>query len=417
VTTIWDTQRDRLVSLLQRVNESNPFYRSKWAGIDLSAVRTAADFATLPFTSKAELASDQADFPPYGTNLSSPLASYTRLHQTSGTTTGKPLRWLDTPAGWDWVLFSWQSTFSDLGITPADRCYFPFSFGPFLGFWSAFDATVRNGNFVLSGGGTTSTGRLRQIVDHGITTVFCTPTYALHLAEVAVCEGIDLAASAVRTLVVAGEPGGNIPATKARIESGWGARCLDHYGLTEVGPVAFEMRDDPGFLTVIEREIIAEIVEPDGTKPVDDGNIGELVVTNLGRGDNPLIRYRTGDLVHVATDGKPGKNGWRRFAGGTLGRADDMLTVRGNNLYPAAVEAVVRRFPSVADFRIVVRKDGPLDDVTVELEPTADAPVSTAEIVARALRDEFLFRIDTVAVPPGTLPRFEMKARRVVAVK
>ena len=419
MTTIWDSQRDRLVPLLRRANESNPFYRAKWAaaGVDAASVRTATDFAALPFTTKSELAADQAANPPYGSNLTAPLASYTRLHQTSGTTTGKPLRWLDTAAGWDWVLASWQSTFADLGITPSDRCYFPFSFGPFLGFWSAFDATVRNGNFVLSGGGTTTTGRLRQIVDHGITTVFCTPTYAQHLAEVATNEGLDLAGSAVRTLVVAGEPGGNIPATKGRIEAVWGARCLDHYGLTEVGPVAFEMRDDPGFLTVIEREIIVEIVNPNGAKPVPDGEVGELVVTNLGRGDNPLIRYRTGDLVRAAADGHPDKNGWRRLAGGTLGRADDMLTVRGNNLYPSAVEAVVRRFPTVAEFRIVVRKDGPLDDVTVDLEPTSDAPSTVADDVARALRDEFLFRIATATVPPGTLPRFEMKARRVIVVK
>lgn len=261
----------------------------------------------------------------------------------------------------------------------------------------------------------TSTSRLRQVIDHDIAIVFATPTYALHLVEVALREGIDLARSSVRAIVVAGEPGGGIPATKQRIEAGWGARVFDHYGMSEVGPIAFETANDPGHLLAIERELIVEILEPGGANHVEPGTVGELVVTNLGRVDSPVIRYRTGDLVCVAADRPTGQHGWMRFSGGVRGRADDMIHVRGNNLYPAAIEAVVRRFPSVVEFRIVVNRSGPLADLAIEIESATDIDSHglTAEI-GRALRDEFLFRIDVTAVPPGTLPRFEMKSRRVV---
>jgi phenylacetate-CoA ligase len=417
VTVHWSQQRDRLVPLLRAVNESNPFYRDRFraASVRIDSINTPDSFRQIPFTTKADLVADQVRHPPYGRNRTADVGRYTRLHQSSGTTTGHPLRWLDTPSGWDWVVSSWRMTFPEMGFQPSDRLFFPFSFGPFLGFWSAFEAGLRDGYFCFSGGGMTSTSRLRQVIDHGITVVFATPTYALHLAEVAARDGIDLAASSVRAIVVAGEPGGGIPATKERIESGWGARVFDHYGMSEVGPIAFETADDPGHLLVIERELIVEIVEPDGTNPVEPGSVGELVVTNLGRVDSPVIRYRTGDLVCVSSVRPRGQYGWLRLAGGVRGRADDMIHVRGNNLYPAAIEAVVRRFPSVAEFRIVVCRDGTLADLTIEIEPApgADARELASE-VGRALRDEFLFRIDVTPVAAGTLPRFEMKSRRIV---
>jgi phenylacetate-CoA ligase len=263
----------------------------------------------------------------------------------------------------------------------------------------------------------TSTARLRFLRDHRITIVFATPTYALHLAELAAREGIDLAGSDVRALVVAGEPGGSIPATRQRIESVWGARVFDHYGMTEVGPVAVECVGSAGSMVVLESEYLAEVLDPSGDQPVPPGVYGELVVTNLGRVGSPLIRYRTGDLVRVDPDPEPldGVPPWMRLSGGILGRADDMIHVRGNNLYPTAIEAILRRFPAVAEFRLVVDETGPLPDLRVEVEPVDPANGrQLAEDVARAIRDELLFRVDIIVVPPGALPRFEMKARRVV---
>lgn len=408
-----DAQPARVRELLAAVLPANPFYARKFAGLR-AEIATLDDFARLPFTTKAELAADQAAHPPYGSNLTYPLDRYCRFHQTSGTSSGRPLRWLDTAASWEWILGCWREYFALMGLRPGERLFFPFSFGPFLGFWSAFDAAARSGHLCIPGGGMTSAARVRCIVEHGCAVLFATPTYALHLAEVAANEGIDVANGPVRAVVVAGEPGGNIPATRARIEAAWGARCFDHYGMTEVGPVAVEAAARPGQMYLLESEFLAEVVNPDTGLAVPDGAAGELVLTNLGRVGSPLIRYRTGDLVRLATDPDPGGRAWRRLDGGILGRADDMIHVRGNNLYPSAIEAIVRRFPEVAEFRICVDHTRPLTDLRLEVEPRTGDGRALADAVARAVRDDLLFRVEVTPAPPGSLPRFEMKARRVV---
>lgn len=400
-----DSRSARLQTLLTEVVSGNAFYAHKFAGHDLN------DFNSLPFTTKAELVSDQVDHPPYGSNLTYPIDRYCRMHQTSGTSSGRALRWLDTPQSWEWLLGCWTDIFSHLDLHAGDRFFFPFSFGPFLGFWTAFESASRAGYLVLPGGGLTSTARLRFLLDHQATIVCCTPTYALHLAELAAAERIDLAKSSVRILIVAGEPGGSIPATRARIEAVWGARVIDHYGMTEVGPVAVESASAPGNLIVLEHRYIAEFVQPGTGKPSAEGEVAELVLTNLGRTGSPLIRYQTGDLVK-ARRGAAGMV----LEGGILGRTDDMIHVRGNNLYPAAIEAVVRRFADVAEFQIVVDRSGPLADLRLEIEPVRETP-GLDDAVARAIRDELLFRVPVAIVACGSLPRYEMKARRVVEAK
>ena len=399
-----DPRWPRVRTLLTDIVPHNPFYARKYAGSDLT------DFFKLPFTTKAELVADQQAYQPYGSVLTYPLERYARLHQTSGTTSGKPLRWLDTPESWEWLLTCWRESFPVMGLNPSDIFFFPFSFGPFLGFWSAFEAASRAGYLCLPGGGLTSTARLRFLMEHRATVVCCTPTYALHLAELAAQEQLDLANSTVRMLIVAGEPGGCIPATRARIEAVWGARVFDHYGMTEVGPVAFEGVNTPRSLFVLESQYVAEIIDPETTLPVPESTLGELVLTNLGRHGSPLLRYRTGDLVRARREA----GGLLLLEGGILGRSDEMIHVRGNNLYPSAIEAVVRRFPDVAEFRIVVDRTGPMANIAVEIEPIPDArQTSLTEHVARAIRDELLFRVEVKQVATGSLPRYEMKARRV----
>jgi phenylacetate-CoA ligase len=410
-------QLARVRQLLKTILPGNRFYARKLAGIAPDTLLTLNDFASLPFTTKAELAADQSEHPPYGSALSFHAEKYCRLHQTSGTSTGHPLRWLDTPESWEWLLGCWRVSFPFMGLTTRDKVFFPFSFGPFLGFWSAFEAATRAGFLCIPGGGMTSTARLRFLIDHTCTVIFATPTYALHLAELAAKEGIDLAGSPVRAIVVAGEPGGNIPATRMRIESVWGARVFDHYGMTEVGPVAVEAADQRGMMYLLESEYLAEVLLPGTNTPAEPGEFGELVLTNLGRVGSPLIRYRTGDLVKIATDPDPAGRTWRRVDGGILGRADDMIHVRGNNLYPAALEAIIRQFPQVAEYRIVVDHTGPMADLRIEVEPHSGGSEDgreLAEHVSRAVRDELLFRVEVHAVPSGSLPRFEMKARRIL---
>jgi len=413
------TQLDALRKVLVAVAGGNRFYQRKFAdaGIDPLAIQDEAGFRSLPFTTKLELSADQTSHSPYGSNLTYTLDRYPRLHQTSGTTTGRSLRWLDTSESWNWLIGCWKTTFALMGLTKSDRVFFPFSFGPFLGFWTAFDAASQFGMLTMPGGGMQTTARLRAILEHEATVICCTPTYAVHMTNVADAEKINIARSAVRAVVVAGEPGGNIPATRERIANAWGARVFDHYGMTEVGPVAVECAVNPGGLHVLADDFIAEVLDPGTSNPTLSGQPGELVLTNLGRLGSPLIRYRTGDVVVLDTTPCPCGRSWPRLVGGVRGRTDDMIHVRGNNLYPSAIEAVIRRFPSVVEYRILVDRSGPLADLRLEIEPAANADgVVLAFAVAKAVRDELLFRVDVTAVACGSLPRFEMKARRVVNV-
>jgi phenylacetate-CoA ligase len=409
-------QQDRLRALLSAILPRNGFYAQKIAQTGLDGVtrnQLADDLIQLPFTTKAELLADQEEHPPYGRVLTYPLDRYCRLNQTSGTS-GRPLCWLDTQESWQWLLGCWETMFRIVGLAPQDRLFFPFSFGPFLGFWTAFDAASRFGYLCLPGGGMSSTARLRFLLAHSATVVFCTPTYALRLAEVALEEGIDLARSSVRTLIVAGEPGGSIPATRLRLEAAWGARVFDHNGLTEVGAVGIECPENPGGLHLLETEYVVEVIDPANGQPLVPGQVGELVLTNLGRWGSPLLRYRTGDLVRIDPQPCPCGRTFVRLEGGVLGRTDDMIHVRGNNLYPSALEAVIRRFSEVAEYRVEIDQTGPLAAVRIELEPMAALPESgLAAQVGRAIRDELLFRAEVRTVAPGTLPRFEMKAQRV----
>ncbi|MBV9823133.1 MAG: AMP-binding protein [Actinobacteria bacterium] len=413
-----DLQGERLRTLLCDIVPQNRFYTAKLAqaGVDPETIRSAADVIRLPRMTKAELVADQDRHPPYGQVLTYPLARYSRLHQTSGTV-GRPLRWLDTPESWNRLLDCWEQMFQIVGLKPEDRLFFPFSFGPFLGFWTAFDAAGRRGNLCLPGGGMSSTARLRFLLDHEATVVFCTPTYALRLAEVAEQERIDLAGSSVRMVIVAGEPGGSIPATRQRIEAAWGAHVIDHNGLTEVGPVGIECPENPAGIHLLEADYLAEVLDPDSGQPVEAGQVGELVLTGLVRWGSPVLRYRTGDLVRPAEGPCPCGRDLLRLEGGILGRTDDMIHLRGNNFYPSALEAVIHRFPEVAEYRVEVDQTGPLAALHVEVEAAIETGAGLAERVGRAIRDELMFRAEVRTVPPGTLPRFDMKARRVVTRK
>lgn len=409
-------QQARLGKLLDEVLPRNPFYARKFqaAGLRRDDIGGRDNLRRLPWTTKSELLADQLAHPPYGSNLTYPVAQYTRMHQTSGSTS-QPLRWLDTAASWEHLLGCWQSIFDIAGITAADRLLFAFSFGPFLGFWTAFEAGQRRGCLCLPGGGISSVARLNMMLDHQATAVFCTPTYALRLAETAREHGIELSKAndryAVRALVVAGEPGGCIPATRERIEDAWQARVFDHSGMTEVGPMAIECTEGRGGLHILEGDYLIEVIDPKSEQAAPAGAIGELVVTTLGRVGSPLIRYRTGDLVRV--DGRPCPCGrtFMRLAGGILGRTDNMIHVRGNNVYPAALENVIRRFREVAEFRIVVNEQASMTELRIEIEPENNGD-DLPERVSQAIRDELLFRAEVVIVE--SLPRFEMKASRVI---
>ncbi len=411
-----------LRALLDRLLPDNRFYARKLEGAVLSPTgsgpRSLLD--ALPFTRKAELVEDQLAAPPYGTNLTFPLEQYTRYSQTSGTT-GTPLRWLDTAESWNWMVERWLRVFEASGVGPADRLFFAFSFGPFLGFWTAFDAGIRLGALCIPGGGMSTPARARALVDNRATVLCCTPTYAVHLGEVARDEGLDLARSALRTVLVAGEPGAGVPATRARIEGLFpGARLWDHHGMTETGPVTFECPVRQGVLHVMEEAFIPEVIDPETGLPLGPGATGELVLTNLGRMGSPLLRYRTGDLVRRAAREECECGRWElALEGGILGRVDDMVLVRGVNVYPSACEDLVRRFESVAEYQVEVVEEDALTELRLRVEPVpglAD-PRRLEQELASAFRTALNLRVPVTAVAPGSLPRYELKAKRWVRVE
>ncbi|MDP7013969.1 MAG: phenylacetate--CoA ligase family protein, partial [Verrucomicrobiota bacterium] len=248
-------QLAKLRKLLTAVRPANAFYEAKLgqAGVEAAVESLDAFHVNCPFTTKLELAADHAEHPPFGSNLTFPVERYTRTHQTSGTS-GAPMQWLDTPENWQWMIDNWCDIFRAAGVSGDDRIFFAFSFGPFIGFWLAFEAGEALGALSIPGGGLSSAARLRAIFNHRANVLCCTPTYALRLAEVAEAEEFDLAQSPVRTIVVAGEPGGSIPATRARIEEAWpGATVFDHHGMTEVGPVTYQCPAQAGVLHVLEQ--------------------------------------------------------------------------------------------------------------------------------------------------------------------
>lgn len=402
------TQLEQLRALIRAIIPGNRFYTSRLERAEVTPeISSVAEFsARMPFTTKEELVADQAAHPAYGTNLTFPLERYTRFCQTSGTS-GTPLAILDTPESWDWMLGNWRRIYDAAGVQPGDCIYFAFSFGPFLGFWTAFEAAAKAGFRCLPGGGLTSAARLRAIIQHRAGVLCCTPTYALRLAEVASSEEIDLATSAVRKIIVAGEPGGSVPVIRERISMAWNrAAVLDHYGMTEVGPVGFQTLGESGVLRILGESYFAEVIDPQSGAPVVPGNVGELVLTPLGRTAVPLLRYRTGDLVKQ----DPAAKGFA-LAGGIIGRGDDMVVVRGVNLYPSAIDAVVRSVPEIAEYRVEVTRRAALAEVIVDIEC---GTTSGARVLEEALNTAFSLRIPVTVVPPGTLPRFELKARRWV---
>jgi len=415
--SVADAQSRRLSQLLAAVYTRNAFYTRKLdaAGVRVKALRFPDDLERLPLTTKAELIADQDANPPWGSALTEPASRYTRYCHTSSTA-GRPLRWIDTNESWQWMLECWKTVYRAARVGPGDRVFFPFSFGPFLGFWTAFEAGCQMGLHCIPGGGMSSQVRLATIDAVGATVVCCTPTYALRLADIAArqCPEQPLADSTVRVLIVAGEPGGSIPATRDRIEARWGARVIDHHGLTEVGPLSFECWERPGFLHVNEGEYICEVIDAATGRAVPDGQPGELVVTNLGRTACPVIRYRTGDVVVRNLEPCPCGRPWARLEGGVLSRADDMINVRGVNVYPAGIEAAVLEIADVTEFRTIVSTSQAMRSLRLQIEvsPAAADSAAIAAQVAVRLREALGLTVPVEVVGHETLPRFEMKARR-----
>lgn len=405
---IQSQQLQRLNDLLQHIRPGNEFWTAKLA--DWGPLHTLDELEALPLTTKQELIAAAAEAPSSLLTYAQP--AYSRVHRTSGTT-GAPYYVYDTPEDWKWWIETWQYVLDAADITTEDRATMAFSYGPFIGFWSAHDALVHRGAMVVPTGGMSSLARLRCLRDVQSTVVFCTPTYALRLWEVARENGQDLHTLPVRAIIVAGEPGGSDPQIRAQIEQAWDAVVIDHAGATEIGPWGYAAPERNG-LRVVESEFIAEFLprtskSAGGDTKADDAAIFELVLTSLGRRGMPVIRYRTGDLVRPVHS----PHGFVLLDGGVLGRADDMLTIRGVNVFPTAIESIIRAVHPLAEFRIIVREQRALQELHLQVE----GDESLAGRMQSQLRTALGLRIEVEPVLPGSLERFEGKARRMIREK
>ena len=407
-------QIEKFLSMFKKIYGHNRFYTDKFdtAGIDHKAIQNVNDMALIPLTNKEELIKAQQYNPPFGSNATFPESAYSRFHQTSGTT-GKPLRVLDTPESWEWWGRCWGFVLTGAGLTENDRLFVPFSFGPFIGFWAALEGARIINTMMIPGGGRDSLERLHLMKELGVTAICCTPTYALRLAEVAQEAEFDLNEIPLRISILSGEPGANVPATKTRVESVWNFKSYDHAGASEVGAHSFECEIQPNGTHVNESEFIVEVLNPDTLELVSEGEQGELIITNLGRIGFPVIRYRTGNLVRLINE--PCKCGrtFPRFEGGVLGRVDDMVFVRGINVFPSAIENLIRRSDEVEEFRITVSTVKQMGHLSIELDLKKDtSPENAKNNVYQQIRNELSLSSEIKVVPHGSLPRFEMKARR-----
>ncbi len=408
-------QLQRLKWSLQHAYDNVPHYRKKFddKGVHPSDLKTLADMAKFPFTTKADL----RDNYPFGM-FAVPRTQVARVHASSGTT-GKPtvvgytLKDIDT-----WANLVARSI-RGAGGRPGDICHVAYGYGLFTGGLGAHYGAERAGCTVIPMSGGQTEKQVQLIMDFKPDIIMVTPSYSLVIAEECARQGIAPEDISLKVGIFGAEPWGE--GMRGQIERGLGLDAVDIYGLSEVmGPgVASECIESKDGPVIWEDHFYPEIINPDTGKPVADGEEGELVFTSLSKEAMPIIRYRTRDLTRLLP---PTSRAFRRM-GRIVGRSDDMLIIRGVNVFPTQIEEQVLRDKRLSGtYQIVLSRDGHLDNVEVrcELQPDASASLSPADIAQ--LSKELQHRIKTIigistrieVMDFGTLPRTQTgKARRV----
>jgi phenylacetate-CoA ligase len=414
----------KLRRLCEWAYATTPFHQRRFdaAGFKPEQLQSLDDIRRIPFMTREEWMDSQIENPLYGDLLATDQTNAIRYHLTSGTTGRTPIRVLDSMKDWEWINEMWCYGIWGFGVRPEDTVYFAFGYGSFIGFWGAHYACEKIGALVIPGGAQTTDGRIKQIIEMGVTTVCSTPTYALHMAQRAREMGIDIAKEGVvNKVILSGEPAGSIPAVKHQLEEAWGAKCGDTAGMTEVGTIMiFECSHQPGGTHIIEDHYIEEVLNPYNDEPAGYGELGERVVTSFGRGFIPVIRYRTKDMVmrvpaSTCTCGRT----WDIYDGGIRGRWDDMKLIRGTNVYPRAVEAIIREYNVIDEFQIYIwRREDLQDEISIRVEITPES-MGEWEAMQQKLSKDLSnshegLRFNIELMNHGDLPRFELKAKRLV---
>jgi len=408
-------QLKRLRQTVKNAYENVPLHRKRMRklGMEPGDIRSLEDLAKLPFTVKSDL----RDHYPFGM-FARPRAKVARLHASSGTT-GKPtvvgytLKDLETWAG------LMARSMACAGARPGDVVHNAYGYGLFTGGLGAHYGAERLGATIVPMSGGSTERQIVLITDFGARVLCATPSYALAIAEVAEQQGVDLRKSKLRIGLFGAEPWSE--AMRNEIQIRLGLKAVDVYGLSEIlGPgVACECEEKQAGLHGWEDHFIFEIIDPDTGKPVAEGQQGELVITTLTKEALPMLRYRTRDVTRVSTERCGcGRNHLRIRR--ITGRNDDMLIIRGVNVYPSQIEAVLVGMPDIAPhYQLVVERKGSLDQVTVEVEASPDvaqSPEAYARISGAAshqIKSLVGISTDVVVKKPGDIPRSQGKAVRV----
>lgn len=431
--TIWDEaetwSRDRLEAFqldalrkqLARVGQHSKHYRESFAqvGFNPEDLKSLADLRKLPFSRKSDYVAGIAAEPPFGRHTAVERGEAVRVHFSSGTT-GKP-----TPVLWTQAdIERWADLYARYlyaqGLRRGDVLQCMFNYAWFVGGLGATLAAQHLGAMVIPASSGDTERQIETMFEYGTNCVIGTPSFMAHIGEAAAKMGRDLTKSQVKMVCVGGEPGASIPGTRERLEQIWGAPMFDCYGALECQPIGWDTAAKLG-PTLAEDFIYTEVLDPDTHEPVADGQRGVLVLTHLDKIACPLVRWWTGDIVvrdsAVAPDGRT----HARLKGGVLGRADDMLIIRGVNLFPTAVEDIVRSFTGLTNEYVLVIDDSVKDPKTkfltgvrlrVEREP--GAPADIGEQLSHRLRDKLQVRFHVDVLEAGTLPRTVHKAKRVI---
>lgn len=412
---------ERLQKLVAYAYEHSAFYRRKFDAVGLrpADIRTLDDFKRrVPVTDKSEFIGLQQQRPPYGDTLALPPEQIAHHCETSGTT-GIPLAipysMYDTVRyGESWVYGYWA-----LGIRPSDSFYFAFGWGNFAGFWSAYWGARRLGCRVISGGGLDTKGHIQAIERMKPTVLVSTPTFALRIAAVAREMGVDLSQSSIRYTYHAGEPGPTaLPGMREQIESAWGARAGELLGIAEIDAMAPGCPLGDG-VHVNEMNCFTWSMDPNTGEEAAHGEIGENIVTSYANTAQPLLNYRTHDLVRRRNNTCGCGRTWAKFDGAVLGRTDFMVTVRGTNVYQTAVENILNRIAGISmHYELVLTHEDGNDAMTVRFEPQPDVPQAQWDALAgeasNRIHEALHVRLRCAPVQPGTLPRFELKTKRII---
>lgn len=410
---------------LERSYQRIPFYRRHWdrAGFHPAQVRTWADFtARCPVIDKKMLVADQAEHPPFGSYLGIEEADVARVQASSGTS-GTPTLYGVGAEDWRRAGHVFAMTQWAMGIRPRDVVHFAFPFSLFFGGWGVLYGAEQIGATCFPIGASDTRRHVELLFALGSTVLEATPSYALHMAEVAGELGYDPVGSPLRRAVVGGEPGGAIEPTRRRILEAWGLETVCDSGSTsEMFPFCTTSEcEEMAGPHLYNDEVWTELVDPeDPHSAVPEGERGSTVYTHLWRTSQPMIRFASRDAAILTSEPCGCGRTYPRLPGGVLGRVDDMLIVRGVNVYPSAIERALRETDGAGlEFRILVERAGEMDEVTVQLEPAAEglAEDRLAELRERAsgaLRHRCHVRIGCEIVAPGTFERTTMKSRRVV---